>query len=93
MRPFVFMLQPNGKKTVVQASSLSVWRKTGVPLEGDGFQDAFEEDQTRSFCESIEAGMSVIYLEATEKGQTAGIPYQSCRIEDNVIFYEKREEP
>jgi len=57
------------------------------------FQDAFEEDETRTFFESIEAGMSLIHLEVglDEKGQPLRVPYRSYRLSKNFIFYKKEE--
>ncbi|MDF3034286.1 MAG: hypothetical protein K0R76_1240 [Alphaproteobacteria bacterium] len=93
IHPFVFTLESLRDETFIQASSLLFWRERGIdPFRGGGvFQDVFEEDHTRTLFESIEAGMSVIHLEVgiDERGQPFTVPYRSCRLSNNYIFYKK----
>jgi len=95
IHPFVFAMDSLKGETVVQPFSLLYWQKQGIdPFRTEGvFQDAFEEDQTRTLCESIEAGISVIYLDVgrDEKGCVLNVPYQSFRLSENIVFYKKGE--
>lgn len=100
IHPFAFTLEPSNNETFLQGSSLLFWREKGIhPLQEEGngetaFQDAFEEDQTRTLFESVEAGMSEIDLEAgvDEKGIPLKIPYVSCQLSKNTIFYKRKGE-
>lgn len=95
IHPFVFTMEALRHETFAQTSSLLYWRQQGIyPAGEEGvFQDAFEEDQTRTLCESIEAGMSLIHLDVglDEKGQVLRVPYRSFRLSKNFIFYKKEE--
>lgn len=100
IHPFVFTLDSIRGETFLQTSSLLFWRERGIHPHGDHgegaavFQDAFDEDQSRTLFESIEAGMSVIHLDVgtDERGQPLRIPYRSCRLSKNSMFYKKEEE-
>lgn len=93
IHPFVFTVESVRDETVLEISSLLFWRERGIDPCEDGlvFQDTFEEDQTRTLFESIEAGMSLVHLEVgvDETGQPLKIPYRSCQLSKNFIFYKK----
>lgn len=83
-------------------TSLVSWRERGVfpGTEGEEgsleviFQDVFKADQTQTLLESIEAGLSVIYLElgVDNKGGTLKIPYYSYRLSKGCLFYKRGEQ-
>jgi hypothetical protein len=95
IHPFVVALDSMRNETFLRASSLLYWREQGIhPSEKERiFQEAFEEDEVRTFFESIEAGMSLIHLAVglDEKGQPVSVPYRSYRLSKNFIFYKKEE--
>lgn len=101
IHPLVFTLEALRDETILRPTSLLSWREHGIfpTREGDVrseeavFQDVFEEDQTRTLVESIEAGMSVITLEVgiDETGESLTIPYHSYRLSKNYLFYKKGE--
>jgi len=92
--PMAFEMDSVREETVVRAFSLLYWRKQGIYSGGLAFQDTFEEDESCSLCESLEAGKSMIHLEAQDgRGKLVKIPYQSYRLENNFIFYRRQEQP
>jgi hypothetical protein len=100
IHPLVFSLESVRNETCLRPSSLLAWRERGInpPIIGalgpaiTVFQDVYEEDQTRTLKESIEAGMSVIYLiiGQEERGGILRIPYYSYRFAKNFIVYKRR---
>lgn len=101
IHPFVFTLDTLRDETRLNLTSLLYWRERGIfpdregGIESEGvvFIDPFEEDQARTFLESIAAGMAVINLEIgeDETGSIVKVPYHSCQLSNNHITY-KREE-
>jgi hypothetical protein len=101
IHPLVFTLESVREETCLRVSSLLTWRERGIfpPTVGKVepghlmFRDVFEVDQTRSLKESLEAGMSVIYLKVgiDDFGNFLRIPYRSYRFMKNFIFYKKGE--
>jgi hypothetical protein len=99
IHPIVFSLDCVREETILAPSSLVSWRERGVipqPAGGlrqgsGGFQDAYEEDQTRTLRESLEAGLSIIHLilGVDEIGKPLMIPYYSYRFAKNTIHYKK----
>lgn len=99
--PMVCSLSSLQENTLVQPSSLLFWREKGIApnekqIEGQSeifFQDSFTEDQTRTFLESLESGMSEIKLEIgiNEKGRPLTTSYFSFNLSGNNVFYKRKE--
>jgi hypothetical protein len=98
IHPFVVTLESARDETLLHPTSLLYWRERGFLLSGEwankteaAFQDAFAEDQMRTLIESIEAGMSTIYLKLgiDEIGDSLKIPYHSYRLSKGCLFYKK----
>lgn len=100
IHPFVFSLESIRQTTCIRPSSLLTWRERNIiPSSGVsssqgeyGFQETFQEDQTRTLMESIEAGQSVIHLiiGRDETGKSLRMRYESYGFAKNFILYKRR---
>jgi hypothetical protein len=98
--PLVCSLESLQDETIIHQTSLPFWRDRGVHAftkerQGDDdicFEDIYSQDQTRTFMESIEAGMSEINLELgiNEAGKLMKTSYDSYRLMGNQLFYKRR---
>jgi len=91
IHPLVVTLEAVRNQTVLRSASFLSWREGGQRNEEVLFQDVFEEDQTRTFIESIEKGMASINLVAgvDETGKPVKIPYHSYRLSKDYLYYRK----
>ncbi|MGV8948973.1 MAG: hypothetical protein ACOH2E_06405 [Candidatus Paracaedibacter sp.] len=101
IHPLVVTLETmRGETTLHPLSLLSLGEQGIFPPKGRegkneevSFQDVFEEDQTRTFVESIEKGMAHINLiiGVDETGKPVKIPYHSYRLANGSLYYKKGE--
>ena len=99
IHPFVFSLDSVRHTTFIRPSSLLIWRERGITpsdvtsssYREFGFQETFQDDQTRTLMQSIEAGQSVIYLVMghDETGEALRTAYNSYGFAKNFILYKK----
>lgn len=99
IHPLVVTLEAARDETILRPASLLSWKEQGVFPSREGekqreevsFQDVFEEDQTRTFLESIEMGMAHIHLVVgvDETGKLVKIPYHSYRLSKDFLHYKK----
>ncbi|MBM3467886.1 MAG: hypothetical protein FJX71_00450 [Alphaproteobacteria bacterium] len=92
IQPFVFTLDTLRDETIILPTSLLNWREQGLVSSPEIlFQDTWQPDEQRTLRESLEAGMSVIYLKlgVDENGENLKIPYSSYRLANGYLFYKR----
>jgi hypothetical protein len=99
IHPLVVTLEAARDETILRPTSLLSCKEQGFfPSKGGdeqreevSFQDVFEEDQTRTFLESVERGMAHIHLVVgvDEAGKSVKIPYHSYRLSKDYLHYKK----
>lgn len=99
IHPLGVTLEAMRDETILRSTSLLSWIEQGIfPFkEREGrneevsFQDDFEEEQTRTFLESIERGMAHINLiiGMDETGKPVKIPYHSYRLSKDYLYYKR----
>ena len=99
IHPLVFSLDSLQEETKVCPTTFASLYAQGITPPHGGwsgatrivFQDVFLQDQTRSLIQSLEAGMSLIFLHLgrDEKGEAIKFPYVSYRFANGHVFYKK----